>query len=468
MLPINQRPFKPVVVGPARGGFTLCISILHSLLRLFPEKWNFNATQIVVNLVVARLGHSVSDRIVAAFAEEGIENDLIYNGNFKLLSGGAKWVREGHDEQACFRKYIGVIGMGDFTLVIAHPRQVLDEDEVVHSHVHPRRWLDFPGYKDHVKFGPIRNPVGNLNSSCFSLNALTSEYIQKFVAPEDDNHRLREILALYKLTDIDFFKGLVSFLKGYFDEFMPIRDKFHVMRWEDLLTEPVPTIQAIGHVAGLEVSEAAAQQVWKSIDHKNLTGHHKHNLRVGGGIVGDWKNWMVNTHLEIIRDAGFEPYMIDLGYGPIEMLDESAYTGFQRQSADSIAAGTPYDVLEDRELFGFAFNKSNLDSEAFQFRRNDFREHTQVERSCFADEAMESRIWDAAEDAAGKLNALLQDVIEHDFHEPNAARRSLNEIKVRHMDSFADESFEQYAKLFQELNTVFAKFFEPMRVDPSQ
>lgn len=261
---------------------------------------------------------------------------------------------------------------------------------------------------------------------------------------------------------------MVSFLKGYYDEYMPIRDRFHIMRWEDLLTEPVPTIQAIGKVAGLDIADSATQQVWSNIDHKNLTGHHKHNLRVGGGIVGDWKNWMVNAHLEIIRDAGFEPYMIDLGYGPIEMLDESAYTDFQRQAAESIASGTPYDVLEDRELFGFAFNKSNLDSEAFEFRRNDFREHTQVERSCFADEAMEGRIWDAAEDAAGKLNALLLDVLDHDFHEPVSAQRSLNEIKLRHMDSFTDENLDRYIKLFQELDVAFAKFFAPMTVGPSQ
>jgi hypothetical protein len=468
MLPINQRPFKPVVVGPPRGGFTLCISILHHLLRVFPAKWNFDPRQLVINFIVARLGASVSDRIVDAFAAEGIDEDLIYNGNFRQLSGGAKWIREGRDEQACFRKYIGVLGMGDFTLVIAHPRQVLDEDQVVHSHSHPRRWLQFPGYRDHIKFGPIRNPVGILNSSCFSLNALSSEYIQKFVSPEDDNHRLREILALYKLTDIDFFNGLVTFLKDYYDEFMPVRNDFHVMRWEDLLTEPVATIQDIGRTAGLQVGATMAEKLWQGIDHKNLTGHHKHNLRVGGGIVGDWKNWMVNAHLEIIRDAGFEPYMMDLGYGPIEMLDESTYTDFQRQAADSIKAGKPYDVLEDRELFGFAFNKSNFNSEAFQFRRYDFREHTQVERSCFSDEAMEIRIWDAAEDAAGKLNALLRDVLDQNFHEPAAVQRSLAALKLRHMDSFSGQNLDRFIKLFQDLDQAFAQFFQPVGVDVGQ
>lgn len=184
MLPVTQRPFKPVVVGPPRGGFTLCISVLHHLLRVFPRKWNYDPRQLAINCTVNHLGSSVSDSIVAAFAREGIDEDLIYNGNFRELSGGAKWLRPEDDEQACFRKYIGVRGMGDFTLVIAHPRQVLDTDEVVHSHLYPKRWLTHPGYRDYVKFGPIRNPIGMLNSSCFSLNALSSEYIQKFVASE--------------------------------------------------------------------------------------------------------------------------------------------------------------------------------------------------------------------------------------------------------------------------------------------
>ena len=304
-----------------------------------------------------------------------------------------------------------------------------------------------------------------LNSSCFSLNALSSEYIQKFVASELDNHQLRETLALYKLTDLDFFKGLVTFQKDYFDEFLPIRHRFHVMRWEDLLTDPTPTIQAIGRAAGLDVSDNAAAHLWNGIRHKNLTGHHKHNLRVGRGIVGDWKRWLTNTHLEIIQEAGFESDMIELGYGRIEKLDESKYTDFQRQAADSIKAGKPHDVLEDRELFGFAFNKSNLNSEAFEFRRNAFRDHTQVERSCFTDEAMETRIWDAAENAAGKINALLRDILAHDFHDAANAGRSLAELKRNHMDSFNGDSWMNYLKLFQNLDQVFTQFFQPVRVD---
>ncbi|MFT6583521.1 MAG: hypothetical protein ACJAU6_003975 [Alphaproteobacteria bacterium] len=431
MLSNNLRPFKPVVVGPPRGGFTLCISVLHALLRHFPKKWNYNPRQLAFNVVAGDLGVTVSDAIVGAFAAEGIDENLIYNGNFKELSGGPKWIREGHDDQACFRKYPGVLGMGDFTLVISHPRELLDLDEVVHSHSHPGRWLSHDGYHDYVKFGPIRNPVGILNSSCFSLNALASEYIQKYVPAEEDNHHLREILALYKLTDIDFFKGLVTFLKDYYDAFMPRRHQFHVMRWEDLLDHPTPTIQAIASATGLQINDEYAKQIWDAIAHKNLTGHHKHNLSVGGGIVGDWKNWLINTHLDIIKEAGFEPYMQALGYDPITPLDEANYNDFQRLSADAIAKKTPYDVLEDRELFGFAFNKSNLDSDAFSFRRYDFREHTQIERSCFADEEMEVRIWDVAENAAGKLNALLRDVLSHDFHEPSAAARSLVEIKAK-------------------------------------
>ena len=37
------------------------------------------------------------------------------------------------------------------------------------------------------------------------------------------------------------------------------------------------------------------------MDHVNLLRFHKHNYRKGKGIVGDWKNSLVNEHLDIFR-----------------------------------------------------------------------------------------------------------------------------------------------------------------------
>ncbi|HEY0838518.1 MAG TPA: hypothetical protein VGE72_31725 [Azospirillum sp.] len=433
MRPVLQRDFMPLVVGPPRSGFTLLISVLQHVVQMFadvPTKGGLR--QGVINKFVVALDDYVAHEIKKAFAAHGITGDLIYNGNFQQMTGGPKWLKADQPERACFRKYLGVRGMGDFTLNTSHPRELLDSDNVVHSHEHPRRWLDEPCYAAYTKFASIRNPIGILNSSCFSINALASEYIQRFVPPERDNDDLRQSLAEYKLTDTAFFEGLATFLKRYFEQFLQVRDRFHhVMRWESLIDAPVPTIQAVARTAYLEVSEARAAGIWQALDHLNLTGNHRHNFRHGKGKVGDWRNSLVNEHLEMIRAAGLEPIITELGYEPIRFLDEADYTPYQRRVADAIRHGQILDPVTDRDLFGFAFNKSNLSSEKFAFRRHDWREHTQVERSCFADETIERDVWDAAERATERVNAVFGALLAETYHFRAQAEEAVDGVLAR-------------------------------------
>ena len=132
---------------------------------------------------------------------------------------------------ACFRKYFGVRGLGDFLLVTSHPRQTLEYDDVVHSHtVRPCGWnkITMP------RFGSLRpsaTPLASSTLACFSLNAMASEYIQNVLPGENEDH-IRQRHGLYKLTDLEFFRGLVSFLKNYLDEYLPCRKQYVEMRWE--------------------------------------------------------------------------------------------------------------------------------------------------------------------------------------------------------------------------------------------
>lgn len=243
-----------------------------------------------------------------------------------------------------------MVGAGDLSLNVSHPRQVLDQDRIVSSHTDPALWVELPEYADYVKFSSIRNPPGILNSACFSLNAQTSEYIQRFLPKDKDNDEIRLTLGVYKLTDLTFFEGLADFLKTYFDQFMPVRDRFHIMRWEDLITDPVPTIKAMGQAISLDVADPVCAGIWAKLDHVNLTGHHKHNYRAGKGIVGDWQRSLTNHHLEIVRKKGLEPVMKEFGYGPIQYLDESQYTDYQKEIDDCIRHGEVRDRTSDRDL----------------------------------------------------------------------------------------------------------------------
>ena len=427
-----SEPLLPLVIGPPRSGFTLLSSVMVHLAQLGPSKWDGDLRQAVLNTVVDTLGWSVSDAVVRAISDEGLADDLVYNRNFRELTGGPKWIDAADPGRACFRKYIGIRGGGDLSLVTAHPRATLDHDLVVHSHVDPELWLKHPGYVRYRKFASIRNPIGIINSSIFSLNALASEYIQKFLPPQQDHDELRQDQALYKMTDLNFFGGLASHLKRYLETFVKVRECYTVMRWEDLIDHPVPTIQSLGRACGLTVDDEQATGIWQQLDHRNLTGAHKHNYRRGFGIVGNWRQWLTNHHLRLIRDEGLGSLIEALGYDPNETLDEAAYTPFQREISGMIARGRVYDDYPDRDLFTFAFNKSNIDIEKFKFRRYPWRTHTQIERSCFADPGLELRIWDVAEAATELLNGFLTDLLACDYTTRESARSAVERLFAEH------------------------------------
>ena len=282
---------------------------------------------------------------------------------------------------------------------------------MIHSHTAlPPVSSEQPYYAECVKLTSIRNPIGIINSASFSLNAMASEYVQKFL-PGVSEDFLRERLALYKLTDLDFVRGLVKFLKGYLDQYLAVRTGYHTMRWEDLITEPVATIQSIGRFLGCEISRDEARAIWAPMDHVNLLQHHKHNYRKGKGIVGDWKNSLVNEHMEIFREFGFEKYLAELGYPGIPELNPRDYSPYQRLVAAYIHRGQVYRSTGDQDLFNFAFNKSNIDATSFNFKSYAPREWTHVERACLANDGLVEAISDTAERCCEQMNQIFDELL---------------------------------------------------------
>lgn len=406
---------QPLVIGYPRTGFTLLISVISEVL----------ATRLVVasgrhalKALCDGAGWQISVAVERAFGAHGREDALIYNDNFRQMVGGPKWLKADDPQRACFRKYIGVRGDGDFTLFTSHPRAVLRYYEIMHSHVAPTLWPGEADYRDHARFASMRDPAGTVTSACFSLNALASEYIQRFMPVSADNDELRQRIALYKLTDLNFFEALLNPFKAYMEEFATCADSYTIMRWEDLIGDPVPTIRSVATALDLEVTEEQAGTIWARIDHVNLTGAHKHNLRVGQGRLGGWRDWITNTHLEMLREHGFSKVAERFGYGPIEDLDPAEYTPFQQQVADALARGEILRTYDDYDLFGLAFNKSNVDLRKFSFKQYGWRTHTSIERSSCSDDDFVMACWDAAEAACGTMNAGL----EHWFAgDPNAS-----------------------------------------------
>ena len=394
---------RPLVVGYPRTGFTLLISVISELTG---ARHDLRTRSLKVLCDTA--GSQIAKRIESVFSRRGKTQDLIYNPNFRQLAGGPKWLAGPDFRMARFRKYIGLRGDGDFTLITSHPREVLDYYEIIHSHVSPATWPTHYGTPTGLRFASMRHPVGTLVSACFSLNALASEYIQRFVPPDDDDDFLRQRLALYKLSDLQFFEALLPPFKAYLEEFAAHEQEYHLMRWEDLITHPVDTILSIAASLGRELSTEEARAIWAKLDHVNLTGAHQHNLRRGHGIVEGWKDWITNTHLDILRDHGLEEVARRYGYGDFPHLDESGYTPFQQHLSDLLARGEVFRDYGDADLFGFAFNKSNIDFSRFGFRQYPWRTHTGIERSSCRDEGLVMEVSDVAEEACGQFNAAVE------------------------------------------------------------
>jgi hypothetical protein len=402
---------KPLVVGAPRSGFSLLINVLSSLMRRGGNRLPRSPRQMVLDRVVELASFYSTHKYRAACAQLGITRDLVFNGEFHLLIGGPKWLDKTNTRLACFRKYFGVRGMGDFLLVTSHPRQVLEYDAVVHSHTAPALWLQQDYYAPFRKLTSIRNPIGIINSACFSLNAMASEYIQNVLPWESEDH-IRQRHGLYKLTDLEFFHGLVRFLKNYLDEYLPCRDQYLVMKWEDLINEPATTICRIAAALDLVCPEKEARAIWKPMDHVNLLRFHKHNYRKGKGIVGDWKNSLVNEHLDIFREYGFDHYLEVLGYPSIPVLDPRDYSPYQKLIARYLQRGEIYRNIGDPDLFGFAFNKSNIDASKFGFKSFPARKWTRVERSSLTRDSIVEAVSDTAEECCTKINDLLFHVLD--------------------------------------------------------
>ncbi|MGQ0546194.1 MAG: hypothetical protein ACT4P3_12800 [Betaproteobacteria bacterium] len=139
--------------------------------------------------------------------------------------------------------------MGDFTVLTRHPPGLLEADKVVHSHTGAGAWPGLAPFAGHLRFASVRNAFGVLNSAVFSINALTSEYLQRRFPPGHDAEPLRQRLAEYKLTDARFFASLAKHLARELEAYLPHRAKYTEMRWEDLIRQPVATMVRLGAAA---------------------------------------------------------------------------------------------------------------------------------------------------------------------------------------------------------------------------
>ena len=93
--------FSPLVIGPPRSGFALLCSVLAHLEP--PGRPKDDLRRSLLGLFAERLGDHVGDSVAAAVAAQGHAADLLYNGNFRRLTGGPRWAGAERPGRACYR-----------------------------------------------------------------------------------------------------------------------------------------------------------------------------------------------------------------------------------------------------------------------------------------------------------------------------------------------------------------------------
>lgn len=411
-------------LGAPRSGFTLLISIINEL-SLHSEQAKKSKHARISEIVIDIASIYLKNEFFAFFQKHIDMKNYMYNGEFDLLVGGPKWINPLNKNECIIRKYIGIKDNGDFTFLLYLPKSALNYDRVVHSHYYPKSWINNNDYNDYVKLASLRNPMGIINSAVFSINAITSEYITKYINDFNEDE-FREIMALYKLTDLDLFDGLVRFLKDYLDEFIPIMDQFCVIKWEDIINNPIETIQFIAKKIDVEIDDQEAKRIWDKLDHKNLPKHHLFNFRKGHGIVGEWKQRLTNHHIKIFEKYNFNEYLKILGYEELQYFNEENYTDFQKEIDSHIKAGTICNRITDENLFKFCWNKSNISKTSHSFDRFERIGNSQIERSSLNDKELALKFATAVAPQIDFVNSMIKDFeatsdlslnIEKYFHE---------------------------------------------------
>jgi len=433
---------KIFTLGAPRTGFTLLIGIIHKLNAY--KARDITNNQFKFNRLI-NISSIYLKKEFFSFFEKNIDmSNYMYNGEFDLLVGGPKWINPENKEECVVRKYIGIKDDGDFTFLIYLPKNALDYDRVVHSHYHPKSWIDDSYYDDYTKLASIRNPMGVINSAVFSINAITSEYITKYIKDFDEDE-FREIMALYKLTDLELFDGLVRFLKSYLDDFIPIMDKFNMIKWEDIITHPHQTIKKIANIIDVDVTDENVEDIWKQLDHVNIPKYHLFNFRKGFGIVGEWKQRLTNHHLEIFKKYDFDKYLDILGYEPITKFDESKYTDFQKIVNTSINNGKIYNKITDDNLFKFCWNKSNIAVTSHKFERFERESYSQVERSSLKNTQLTKDFSKSVQQKIELVNNMLREFNQH--HNSQIIKDKYYDKLILNLDSSeiqkVDELFEK-------------------------
>jgi len=142
----------------------------------------------------------------------------------------------------------------------------------------------------------------------------------------------------------EFFLGIARCVKDYFDYIEHSRAQIQIFRYEDLTTDPIPTIQRMRELIGLETSKEQGLQLWEKIGFRELAPGH-----FSGGGYGKSQKYFTTWHYQILKELGFSEVLRREKYeDPLQAIPAFS-------PARDSERPTPADNLEEGErLFDIA------------------------------------------------------------------------------------------------------------------
>lgn len=384
--------------GQPRSGYALLNAVIHKI-KLISGSIGDKKEQQKAQYLFRTTGTSLYNKYLCALKKNGYEDhQLIINGEFRTICGGPQWF-DSHGDMYV-RKYIGIVDVGDILITHKIPNTFKYFYDTIHSHESPTNLLNScpPPFNS---FATIRNPLGIFNSANHSINALSSEYLQKFHAGISQTS-VREEMSICKFSDLKLCHGLLKHQTKYWDELLPVSSSFNLVKWEQLIKSPIETIRSIAEKIGVALSDSDAASIWSSMDHVNTMLYHKHNFRAQKGIVGDWKNNLINEHIDMFKEFGFDHILGQLGYPLLKYFDEAKYNAKQIAIRDNIRSGRVPQIL-DKNFATFCFNKSNIDTTAYNFYSGEWVDNTKIERATFTHASLFDDLVEATNQVTGSV-----------------------------------------------------------------
>jgi len=403
----------------------MAISLLNRLHHVYPGVWN--ARRLCLKAICDTAGRLPAERLSTACEAAGYADQLVFSPAFQDFLGGPKYLSE-DPQEVYIRKYVGIEGVGDFTLLFYFPTEVLTAQEIVHSHEHPERFHQNAFFQGYSRFATIRSPADSLTAASFSINALAGHYLHLRQPGREAELHVRRELALHKLTDLNFFRGLVEYHKSYLETFLSVREHFHTIRYEEITRSPASVIKALASAAGRPIGDRFAVALWDEKEILDASATHTHNIDPGAETAHVCAAALTNKHLAILRELGVAQLEEELGYPPRPDFDPKAYTPFQHAAAQYLREGRVHTPDVTSDLFRFAFNKSNLRDASFAFRHYQREGDIRIDRADMQDEALLFRLTQAAADGLAVVRRLFASALVADYTTESGRADFINDV----------------------------------------